>query len=121
MKQCIDSKGLFSAPFSHEDHINGDGSLLEPRYTPTRAELIQLAQHYSSEVADYRDDRERFPEDGISSREYNRYVYALRRLGRIETLLAEAPVYEGMEEATSNLAESVAPEKENTDADHCGN
>ncbi|MGA2859036.1 MAG: hypothetical protein ABSE40_19375 [Candidatus Sulfotelmatobacter sp.] len=88
----------------------------KPSRIVTRAELIQLAQHYSSEVAEYRNDRERFPEDGISSREYNRYVYALRRLGRIETLLAEAPVYEGMEEAGSNPGESGAPEKENTDA-----
>jgi hypothetical protein len=119
MKQSIDSKGLLSTPFSHEEHINGDGSLLEPRYMPTRAELMLLAQHYSSEVAEYRNDRERFPEDSISSREYNRYAYALRRLGRIQTLLAAAAVYEGMEEAGSNPV-SPASLKENTDADHRG-
>jgi len=98
MKQSIDSKGLFSSPFSDEEHINGDGSLLEPRYAPTRAELALLAQHYGSQVADYEGDRECYPEDGISSRDWNRYVYAQRRLQRVQALLAEAPLYEGMEE-----------------------
>lgn len=99
MKQSIDSKGLNSTPFSHEDHINGNDSLMEPRYVPTRAELALLAQHYYSQVADYEADRERYPEDGISSRDWNRYVYAGRRLQRIEALLAEGPTHEGMEEA----------------------
>lgn len=98
MKQSIDSKGLFSTPFSHEDHINGNDSLLEPRFVPTRAELVLLAQHYGSQVADYEADRERYPEHGISSRDWNRYVYAGRRLQRIQALLAEEPLYEGMEE-----------------------
>jgi hypothetical protein len=68
--------------------------------------------HYDGQLADYEADRERYPEDGISSRDWNRYVYARRRLQRIEALLAEAPVYEGMEEAGSNPGESSAPEKE---------
>ena len=101
MKQSIDSKGRFSTLFSHEEHFHGDGSLLEPRYTPTRAEFMLLAQHYSSAVAEDRNDRERSPEDGISSGEYNRYAYALRRLRRIPMLLAEAPLYEGLEYAKS--------------------
>ena len=71
---------------------------MEPRYAPTRAELALLAQHYGSQVADYEGDRECYPEDGISSRDWNRYVYAQRRLQRVQALLAEAPLYEGMEE-----------------------
>jgi hypothetical protein len=39
MKQTIASKGLNPTIFSNEEHINGEGSLLEPRYVPTRAEL----------------------------------------------------------------------------------
>jgi len=121
MKQSIDSKGLYSTPFSHEDHINGDGSLLEPRYVPTRAELAVLARHYSKQVAEYKTDRERFPDDGISSRDFNLAVYAGRRLERIETLLAETPAYEGMEEAGGNPGEAGSLRKEDTDAEHRGN
>ena len=112
MKQSIDSKGLLSTPFSDEEHINGDGSLLEPRYAPTRAELALLAQHYGSQVTDYEADCERYPEDGISSRDWNRYVYAQRRLQRIRALLAEAPVYERMEEAGCDAADPSASEEE---------
>jgi hypothetical protein len=96
-KQTIDSKGLGSTPFSHEDHINGDGSLLTA-IAVTRDELAILAAHYRMQIDDYETDRERYPEDGISSREWNRYVYAQRRLERIKVVLADAPVYEGMEE-----------------------
>ena len=64
----------------------------------TRDELAILAAHYQTQVDDYETDRERYPEDGISSREWNRYVYAQRRLERIKATLAAAPVYEGMEE-----------------------
>jgi hypothetical protein len=96
-KQTIDSKGLHSTPFSHEDHINGDGSLLTAMAV-TRDELAILAAHYQTQIDDYETDRERYPEDGISSREWNRYVYAQRRLERIKAALAEAPVHEGMEE-----------------------
>jgi hypothetical protein len=96
-KQTIASKGLHSTPFSHEDHINGDGSLLTAMAV-TRDELAILAAHYQMQVDDYETDRERCPEDGISSREWNRYVYAQRRLERVQAVLAEAAVYEGMEE-----------------------
>ena len=96
-KQTIDSKGLHSTPFSHEDHINGDGSLLTAMAV-TRDELAILAANYQTQVDDYETDRERYPEDGISSREWNRYVYAQRRLERIKAVFAEAAIYEGMEE-----------------------
>ena len=96
-KQTIDSKGLNSTPFSHEDHINGDGSLLTAMAV-TRDELAILAAHYQAQIDDYETDRERYPEDGISSREWNRYVFASRRLDRIKAALAGEAVYEGMDQ-----------------------
>jgi hypothetical protein len=97
MKQTIDSKGLNSTIFSNEEHINGEGSLLEPRCVPTRAEVALLSEHYRTHVTEYESDRGRYPEDGISSRDWNRYVYAGRRLPRLETLLQTTPTYDGME------------------------
>jgi len=95
-KQTIDSKGLHLTPFSHEDHINGNGSLLT-EMAVTRAELGVLAANYQGQVDDYKRDGERFPEDGISSREWARAAYAARRLKGIDEELAKEPIYEGLE------------------------
>ena len=95
-KQSIDSKGLAANVFSYEEHINGNDSLLTTMAV-TRAELAILGAHYKAQVDAYKADRERYPEDGISSRDWNRCVYAARRLERIKDALAEEPAYEGME------------------------
>jgi|SRR5271170_7799126 len=100
-KQSIDSKGLAANVFSYEDHINGTDSLLTGMAV-TRAELAVVAAHYQAQMDDYERDRERFPEDGISSREWNRYVYAQRRLERIKAELAK----EGNEQLASMTAKA---------------
>jgi hypothetical protein len=96
MKQSIDSKGLPANVFAYEEHINGNCSLLT-EMAVTRAELAVLVAHYRAQVDGYKLDRERFPEDGISSREWACAVYAARRLKRIEEELAKESTYEGLE------------------------
>jgi hypothetical protein len=108
MKQSIDSKGLPANVFAYEEHINGNGSLLT-EMAVTRAELGVLAAHYQGQVDDYKRDGERFPEDGISSREWARAAYAARRLKRIEEELAKEPIYEGLE-ASRPDCECIEPE-----------
>jgi hypothetical protein len=115
MKQSNDSKGLgfldagkFTIGWTGE--VNGEGSLVTEGCSPTRHELVELAKYWHLVRLDLAYERFCYPDDGIGTGDHNRYVFAARRLNRLEAVLGKEAADMALASAEKDFSKNIPSE-----------